>query len=220
MLLQASTLAVETDQRPKVLMTNRTHEAASLSFDPFSPPGYSHGYVAQWRKVSFSLLISNQKYFMCQKKIFKDSHTDLQLSALLAPLILFFNKTINFMTEFFPKVNQSVWSMDEKESTGADTPTIVIDGLEPDTEYVAKISVYADFTNRVLGDTTEEISFRTLAGCLHQNTSYPVGGFTLDCDTACECAADGGVECGARCRGPHHRRGQFQVRTYSIEEAK
>ena len=27
--------------------------------------------------------------------------------------------------------------MDEKESTGADTPTIVIDGLEPDTEYVA-----------------------------------------------------------------------------------
>ena len=71
LLLQASTLAVETDQRPKVLMTNRTHEAASLSFDPFSPPGYSHGYVAQWRKVSFSLLISNQKYFMCQKKYLK-----------------------------------------------------------------------------------------------------------------------------------------------------
>ena len=115
------------------------------------------------------------------------------------------------MAELFLKVNQSVWSMDEKESTGADTPTIVIDGLEPDTEYVAKISVYADFTNRVLGDTTEEISFRTLRGCRHHNTSYPVGSFTLDCDTACECAEDGSVECGARCRGPHHRRGQFQV---------
>ena len=117
----------------------------------------------------------------------------------------------NLMAECFLKVNQSVWSMDEKESTGADTPTIVIDGLEPDTEYVAKISVYADFTNRVLGDTTEEISFRTLRGCRHHNTSYPVGSFTLDCDTACECAEDGSVECGARCRGPHHRRGQFQV---------
>ena len=73
MLVQASTLAVETDQRPKVLMTNRTHEAASLSFDPFSPPGYSHGYVAQWRKVSFSLL-TKSKMFLCDKKIFKDSH--------------------------------------------------------------------------------------------------------------------------------------------------
>ena len=55
-MVQASTLAVETDQRPKVLMTNRTHEAASLSFDPFSPPGYSYGYVAQWRKVSEGII--------------------------------------------------------------------------------------------------------------------------------------------------------------------
>ena len=97
-MLQASTLAVETDQRPKVLMTNRTHEAASLSFDPFSPPGYSHGYVAQWRKVSFM----KSKIFHVTKKIFKDSHTDLllrQLSALLPPLFSVFPENEGIILE-------------------------------------------------------------------------------------------------------------------------
>ena len=33
-------------------MTNRTHNAVILSFDPFSPsPDYSHGYVASWRRL-------------------------------------------------------------------------------------------------------------------------------------------------------------------------
>ena len=51
-IFQASTLAVEADQKPKVIMTNRTHNAVILSFDPFSPsPDYSHGYVASWRRL-------------------------------------------------------------------------------------------------------------------------------------------------------------------------
>ena len=51
-ILKASTLAVEADVKPKVIMTNRTHNAVILSFDPFSPsPDYSHGYVASWRRL-------------------------------------------------------------------------------------------------------------------------------------------------------------------------
>ena len=51
-IFQASTLAVEADLKPKVIMTNRTHNAVILSFDPFSPsPDYSHGYVASWRRL-------------------------------------------------------------------------------------------------------------------------------------------------------------------------
>ena len=51
-IFQASTLAVEADVKPKVIMTNRTHNAVILSFDPFSPsPDYSHGYVASWRRL-------------------------------------------------------------------------------------------------------------------------------------------------------------------------
>ena len=138
-------------------MTNRTHDAVMLSFDPFSPPDYTFGYVASWRMI-----------------------------------------------------NQSVWKMGEKETTG-DTPTIVIDDLLPSTDYVAKISIYEDYTNRVLGESTEEIKFRTMPGCVYNSSSYAVGSFDVDCDSSCECLPSGVVECHDRCQGPYHKRGQFQV---------
>ena len=40
--------------------------------------------------------------------------------------------------------------------------SIELDGLRPGTEYTAKISIYSDYTNRVLGQSTEEIAFSTL----------------------------------------------------------
>ena len=156
-------------------MTNRTHDAVMLSFDPFSPEDYQHGYIASWKTI-----------------------------------------------------NQSAWMMGEKETTG-DTPSIVIDGLEPDTEYVAKISVYEDYANRVLGRSTEDIQFRTLPGCKYKNSegnssSYPVGKFHVSCESSCECLADGQVQCDDRCKLPHYRRGEFQVglqsQSYMYNRAK
>lgn len=157
-LLQASTLVHEISQKPKVIMTNRTHDSVMLSFDPFSPSDYNHGYVASWRKI-----------------------------------------------------NQKVWKIREKETIG-DTPSIIIDGLMPDAEYVAKISIYEDYTNRVLGESTEEIKFKTLNGCTYNNQTYPVGPFNVDCDKKCECQASGEVECGERCKAPHYRSGSFKVK--------
>ena len=138
-------------------MTDRTHDSVTLSFDPFTPPDYTHGYVASWKMI-----------------------------------------------------NQTVWKIQEKETIG-DTPSLIIDGLKPGTEYVAKISIYEDYTNRVLGKSTEEIKFQTLAGCVHESQSYPVGKFDLSCDSSCQCFESGDVECGDRCRAPHYRSGSFQV---------
>ena len=92
-----------------------------------------------------------------------------------------------------------------------DTPGILIEDLTPDTDYEARISVYEDYTNRVLGRSTEVIQFRTLAGCVTNDTSVAVGGFNLGCEESCECLASGEVRCQPRCRGPEHRKGQFQV---------
>ena len=155
--MQTSTLAEEIAQKPKIIMTNRTHDAVMLSFDPFSPEGYTHGYVASWKMI-----------------------------------------------------NQSVWKMGEKETTG-DTPSIIIDNLVPDTEYVAKISIYDDYTNRVLGQATEQIKFKTLPGCVYNGSSYAVGSFFEGCESSCECKKNGEVSCQDRCQTPHYRRGQFQV---------
>ena len=37
------------------------------------------------------------------------------------------------------------------------------------------------------GKSTEEVSFRTLAGCPHNSTAYPLGTFNIGCESACEC---------------------------------
>ncbi len=39
------------------------------------------------------------------------------------------------------------------------------------------------------GKSTEEVSFRTVAGCLYNSTAHPVGTFNLGCESACTCKA-------------------------------
>jgi len=142
-------------QKPKVIMTNRSHDSVMLSFDQFRPPGYTNGYVASWKEEE-----------------------------------------------------DGSWKTAEKEPTG-DTPSIIIDGLRPNTDYVAKISIYDDYTNRVLGKSTEEIKFKTQPGCEYNSSSYAVGTFFVGCDSACECDEQGEVTCSERCQAPLHRRGVF-----------
>ena len=159
-----STLQHDKDQKPKVIMTDRSHDSVTLSFDQFRPPGYIHGYVASWRETE----------------------------------------------------SNNAWVAEEREPSG-DTPSIVIDSLKPDTEYKAKISIYNDYNNRVLGKSTEEIKFRTLPGCQYNSSYYAVGEFYLGCEKSCRCSVSGAVECEARCRGPHHPRGTFQDDIFCVE---
>lgn len=150
-------------KKPKVIMTNRSHDSVMLSFDQFRPPGYTNGYVASWKEEE-----------------------------------------------------NGSWKTAEKEPTG-DTPSIIIDGLRPNTAYIAKISIYDDYTNRVLGKSTEEIKFKTQPGCEYNLSSYAVGTFFVDCESACECDESGKVSCTERCQAPLHRRGVFEDDILCVE---
>ena len=55
----------------------------------------------------------------------------------------------------------AAWDSAEKEPSG-DTPSVTLQGLTPGTQYEAKISIYEDPTNRVLGRSTELIRFSTV----------------------------------------------------------
>ena len=55
-------------------------------------------------------------------------------------------------------------SREQSESERAqnfDLPSVRVDGLKPDTEYVARIAVYDDYSIRSLGKSTGTIEFRT-----------------------------------------------------------
>ena len=159
-----STLQFDQDQKPKVILTGRSHDSVTLSFDQFRPPGYSHGYVASWRE----------------------------------------------------RESNNAWVAEEREPSGV-TPSIVISSLKPDTEYAAKISIYKDYNNRVLGKSTEEIKFRTLPGCQYNSSYYAVGEFYLGCQSRCRCELGGAVDCSARCSAPLHPRGAFKDDIFCVE---
>jgi hypothetical protein len=148
-------------QKPKVIITAKSHDSVTLAFDDFRPPGYTHGYVASWRRA-----------------------------------------------------DGGIWKTDAE--TG-DTPSLTISPLHPATHYIAKVSIYEDFTNRVLGRSTEDIKFRTLDGCRHQNVSHSVGRFVVGCDSACECFVNGSVSCSDRCERPLHSRGAFKDDPLCVE---
>ena len=98
------------------------------------------------------------------------------------------------------------WQTAEKQPTG-DTPTVSLGGLLPGTQYEAKISIYEDYTNQVLGRSTELIRFSTAPGCVHEGMAHPLGTFFLGCQEACECDETGRVSCSERCPAPLARRG-------------
>ncbi|CAB4068326.1 Putative epidermal cell surface receptor [Lepeophtheirus salmonis] len=83
-----------------------------------------------------------------------------------------------------------------------DLPTVTLDGLLPESKYVAKVSIYADYPSREFGISTGEVEFKTNMGCVYKNASYPIGIFNIECETSCNCAEDGTVECGERCKHP------------------
>ena len=43
------TLAARDEKPPKVIMTSKSFDSVTLSFDHFAPKGYKHGYVAMVR---------------------------------------------------------------------------------------------------------------------------------------------------------------------------
>eukprot|EP00095_Tigriopus_kingsejongensis_P003971 maker-scaffold310_size212938-snap-gene-0.11 protein:Tk03971 transcript:maker-scaffold310_size212938-snap-gene-0.11-mRNA-1 annotation:"conserved hypothetical protein" len=105
-----------------------------------------------------------------------------------------------------------------EEVNGFDLPSITIKGLEPSTEYTARISIYEDFALRSFGKSTGTIDFLTDLGCMHQNQSYPVGVFTLGCEATCQCNRDGSVVCGERCHSPLHRSGAWADDPLCVEQ--
>ena len=100
----------------------------------------------------------------------------------------------------------ATWQTAEKQPTG-DTPSVTIENLAPGTQYEAKISIYEDPTNQVLGQSTELIHFNTEPGCVHEGTAHPLGVFFIGCESACDCQETGKVSCSERCRAPLNRRG-------------
>ena len=110
------------------------------------------------------------------------------------------------------------WRTAEKQPTG-DTPTVTLEALMPGTQYEAKISIYEDYTNKVLGRSTELIRFSTEPGCVQDGLAHPLGTFFLGCQSACECLETGNVTCSERCRAPLHRQGSFADSHLCVEQA-
>ena len=122
-----------------------------------------------------------------------------------------------------------------------DLPSITISGLNPNTEYLARIAIYNDYESRSLGRSTGEIDFTThrkenfdiripqtrktnatlclfSAGCRYQDQSYPVGLFNQGCEASCTCDRDGSVTCGERCQLPLHRSGSWANDPLCVEQ--
>ncbi|XP_069952255.1 uncharacterized protein sas isoform X11 [Cherax quadricarinatus] len=89
-------------------------------------------------------------------------------------------------------------------------PKLTVKGLEPNTLYEVRVSIYDDVEEGRLGEATETINVRTEAGCVHGNSSYPVGEFYNGCEERCMCAASGSVRCFARCTLPYLRAGSLR----------
>ena len=113
---------------------------------------------------------------------------------------------------------QSREQSEAERAQNSDLPSVRVGGLRPDTEYEARVAVYDDYSIRSLGRSTGVIEFRTERGCLHRNASRPVGHFFDGCDSSCECAGDGSVECGPRCALPFHRAGSWGDDPLCVEQ--
>ncbi len=53
------------------------------------------------------------------------------------------------------------WRTQEDGRTGLDLPSITIEGLRPNTKYMARIAIYKDYADRSLGKSTGVIEFQT-----------------------------------------------------------
>ncbi|XP_040573010.1 uncharacterized protein sas isoform X2 [Lepeophtheirus salmonis] len=106
----------------------------------------------------------------------------------------------------------------ELSSVGEDLPTVTLDGLLPESKYVAKVSIYADYPSREFGISTGEVEFKTNMGCVYKNASYPIGIFNIECETSCNCAEDGTVECGERCKHPLYKSGALENDPLCVEQ--
>ena len=113
---------------------------------------------------------------------------------------------------------QSREQSEAERAQNSDLPSVRVGGLRPDTEYEARVAVYEDYSIRSLGKSTGVIEFRTERGCFHRNASRPVGHFFDGCDSSCECAGDGSVECGPRCALPFHRAGSWGDDPLCVEQ--
>ena len=50
------------EKPPKVIITGRTYDSVTLSFDHFAPEEYNHGYVAM---VRITFILNNQRGSIC-----------------------------------------------------------------------------------------------------------------------------------------------------------
>merc|ERR1719328_710173 len=93
---------------------------------------------------------------------------------------------------------------DLRRSRPGDPPSIRIEGLVPNTEYMARIAIYSDYSLRSFGKTSSIIEFKTENGCVYKGSSYAVGPFDIGCELACICKSNGQASCEDRCRPPYH----------------
>eukprot|EP00096_Caligus_rogercresseyi_P011409 TRINITY_DN4478_c0_g1_i1.p1 TRINITY_DN4478_c0_g1~~TRINITY_DN4478_c0_g1_i1.p1 ORF type:complete len:1447 (-),score=380.43 TRINITY_DN4478_c0_g1_i1:293-4633(-) len=116
--------------------------------------------------------------------------------------------------------NPGPWMMKaiELSSVGEDLPTVTLEELLPESKYVAKVSIYADYPSRQFGISTGEIEFKTDMGCVYDNASYPIGIFNIGCESSCTCSKDGTVECGERCKHPLYKSGALANDPLCVEQ--
>ncbi|KAK8394524.1 hypothetical protein O3P69_006595 [Scylla paramamosain] len=88
-------------------------------------------------------------------------------------------------------------------------PRLTVEGLEPDTLYEVRVSIFDEAEDKQR-ESTETINVRTEAGCVYGNESYPVGEFLQGCEMRCKCMASGEVQCFERCSPPFVRAGSYR----------
>lgn len=168
------------EKQPRIILTDRTYNSVTVSFDHFAPDDYDRGYIAM--VSALTLFQYSLHEFNFQYKSFSDnrwkSHEDKR------------------------------GEEGHHEASGVDLPSITITDLKPKTKYMVRVAIYEDYQTRTLGRSTAVIEVETNVGCVtDDNSTHAVGSFSIGCDKKCECLSSGKVKCGPRCEAPFHRSG-------------
>ena len=133
-------------------MTSKSFNSVTLSFDHFAPKGYKHRYVAMVSRDIYSnqLIICNLSFLDFDQPYRLEYFWQLSLQ---------FRKVDE--GRITPWEHQEQSEDDLRRSRPGDPPSIRINGLLPNTVYMARIAIYSNYSLRSFGKTSSTIEFKT-----------------------------------------------------------